>query len=244
MQQKNTSGLLKIMWDQDPFKAKWSIIARAYTNIRDQVGKENASIEVFFSIVCPKMGIIGVDDYFARMEWVAETGEDGSVFLNQKSRPNLTTFPAECMGSNLTEKDVVRFCAFQKYLSPADAVAITGLNAARSGPTVTQASQQGLLASSPLLKSPAPANSDTVQGAINRPEAAAPSELGFDVDEFLGKSTHFPVGQSEYYNLEEGPRNLDDFQCQCQLDGSHWGFFNIYDPNALDNVLDNGAVQN
>jgi len=67
MQQKNTSGLLKIMWNQDPFKAKWSIIARAYTDIRDQVGKANASIEIFFSIVCPKMGIISADDYFARM---------------------------------------------------------------------------------------------------------------------------------------------------------------------------------
>ena len=234
MQQKNTSGLLKIMWDQDPFKAKWSIIARAYTNIRDQVGKANASIEVFFSIVCPRMGIIGVDDYFARMEWVAETNEGGSVVLFQKSCPDLKTFPSEIMNSNLTEKDVVHFCAFQDYLSPSDALAITGLPTARRGPTITQASQQGLLASSPALQSIAPSRSEIVQGELDKPAGTICPESGFDVDELLGQSFDFP--QSEYYNLEEGPFSLDAFPAL--PDENQWNFFDIYDPHALDSVLE------
>lgn len=210
MQQKNTSGLLKIMWDQDPFKAKWSIIARAYTNIRDQVGKANAPIEAFFSIVCPRMGIIGVDDYFARMEWVAETNEGGSVFLFQKSHPDLQSFPSEIMSSNMTEKDVVHFCAFQKYLSQTDALAITGLTTARRGPTVTQASQQGLLASSPALQIKASDRCEIVQDELDKPVTTICPESGFNVDQLLGESFNFP--QSEYYNLEEGPFGLDDSQ--------------------------------
>lgn len=228
-----------MMWDQDPFKAKWSIIARAYTNIRDQVGKANASIEIFFSIVCPRMGIIGVDDYFARMEWVAETREDGSVILNRNFVPDLAAFPSEIMSSNLTEKDVVHFCALHKYLSPSDAIAITGSNATLGGLAITQASQQGLLAPSPALQSTASSNSDIPQPVIDDTVAGASPALDFDADRFLGENFHFPVDQSDYYTLEEGQYGLDDFQSQ--PNGSQWDFFNIYDPNALDGVLDDAG---
>lgn len=38
-QQKEISGFLTMLWQGDYFQAKWTIIARAYSEIRDQVGK-------------------------------------------------------------------------------------------------------------------------------------------------------------------------------------------------------------
>jgi hypothetical protein len=55
-QQKDISGFLKRMWNADPFKAKWTIVAKAYSIIRDKVGKAQAPLDVFLQIVCPHIG--------------------------------------------------------------------------------------------------------------------------------------------------------------------------------------------
>lgn len=39
LQQKEMSGFITILWREDPFHAKWTIVARAYSIIRDRVGK-------------------------------------------------------------------------------------------------------------------------------------------------------------------------------------------------------------
>ena len=39
--QKEISGFLTFMWKVDPFKAKWSVLAKAYSIIRDHQGKLN-----------------------------------------------------------------------------------------------------------------------------------------------------------------------------------------------------------
>jgi hypothetical protein len=55
-QQKNISGFLTRMWQEDPFKAKWAIVAKAYSIIRDKVGKAHAPLDIFLQTVCPHIG--------------------------------------------------------------------------------------------------------------------------------------------------------------------------------------------
>jgi hypothetical protein len=69
LQQKNPLTFLTIMWKNNPFKAKSTIITKAYSSIRDLVGKQRASLATFLTLVCPKLGIINVKNYFRRMNW-------------------------------------------------------------------------------------------------------------------------------------------------------------------------------
>jgi len=50
-------------WLRDPFKAKWAIVARANSAIRDKVGKPRAPLDRFLSLVCPALDIIDIADF-------------------------------------------------------------------------------------------------------------------------------------------------------------------------------------
>ncbi|KAG9230089.1 mating-type protein ALPHA1/MAT-1/A-1, partial [Amylocarpus encephaloides] len=115
-QQKHLSSHIKLLWDNDPFHAKWSILARAYTGIRDCVGKENAPMATFLQIVCPKIGIIGVDDYFVMMNWVVEN-TNGLLVIRQFAAPEFSKFPDAIINTPMTERDVTCYCALKGYIS-------------------------------------------------------------------------------------------------------------------------------
>jgi len=55
------------MWKNDPSKVKWPIIAKAYSSIRDVVRKQRASLATFLILVCPKLSIINVKNYFRKI---------------------------------------------------------------------------------------------------------------------------------------------------------------------------------
>ncbi|KUJ06233.1 uncharacterized protein LY89DRAFT_769833 [Mollisia scopiformis] len=63
MQQKDASRHLTVLWRRDPFKARWAVIAAAYSRIRDQVGKPDAPLSGYLAIVCPRMGIVDSERY-------------------------------------------------------------------------------------------------------------------------------------------------------------------------------------
>jgi hypothetical protein len=55
-QQKDISGFMTLMWNADPFHAKWTIVAKAYSVIRDKVGKDQAPLDIFMRKVCEHIG--------------------------------------------------------------------------------------------------------------------------------------------------------------------------------------------
>jgi hypothetical protein len=85
------------MWKNDPFKAKWTIIAKAYSSIRDVVGKQKASLLAFLTLVYPKIGIINAEDYFWKMNWKLEAAVDVTKVLKQTSFPDLSYFGADIL---------------------------------------------------------------------------------------------------------------------------------------------------
>ncbi|OBW63794.1 MAG: Periodic tryptophan protein-like protein 2 [Aureobasidium pullulans] len=68
-QQKDISGFLTRMWQNDPFKAKWSILAKAYSIIRETNSKSDAPLDKFLAVTCPLIGVIPRDDYLRAMGW-------------------------------------------------------------------------------------------------------------------------------------------------------------------------------
>jgi hypothetical protein len=140
------------MWKNDPFKAKWTIVARAYSSIRDVVGKQRASLLAFLTLVCPKIGMINAEDYFWMMNWKLEAAVDGTKVLKQTSFPDLSSFGADILYTNMTPKDVIHFCAQMCYIPQQVANQIAwGDNFSPAGSLPrNQISQQSLLSSCPV----------------------------------------------------------------------------------------------
>ncbi|KAF2186924.1 mating-type protein MAT alpha 1 [Zopfia rhizophila CBS 207.26] len=49
---KKLSRVLSIMWDDDPYKALWFLMTKAWSIIRDRIGKGKAPLNQFFDIIC------------------------------------------------------------------------------------------------------------------------------------------------------------------------------------------------
>ncbi|CAG8958858.1 hypothetical protein HYFRA_00011811 [Hymenoscyphus fraxineus] len=244
-QQKNSSTLIKLLWDEDPFRAKWSILARAYTSIRDHVGKENAPIGVFLETVYPQIGIIGVDVYLTKMNWVIGRAEDGSISLHQHSCPDFDTFSAHIMNTPMTEKDVTYYCAFRGYITPQASFQIAG-PILQGGSSTTTTPQQGLLATAPVISfnTPVPPTK-YVQNAREIPALAAASLFSFD---FESTASVTPLREdyewgSNSFDLYRPNEGIFDFESQfTQPNNSAWDTFSIENPQELHDFLENGGL--
>nr|ADJ38440.1 MAT1-1-1 [Phialocephala europaea] len=117
LQQKEASRYLTTLWQRDPFKAKWTVIAAAYSKIRDEVGKQNAPLDRFLSIVCPKIGIVDDERYLNQLNWTCQILTDGDIAWQQTAEPVLATFGHNILYSMMTVDDIVEFCASLGYVS-------------------------------------------------------------------------------------------------------------------------------
>ena len=64
-----------MLWQGDHFQAKWTIVAKAYSKVRDYQGKDNANLSKFLELVSPFIGIIAPADYLSIMGWKTTEGE-------------------------------------------------------------------------------------------------------------------------------------------------------------------------
>ncbi len=167
MQQKQRSTYVLDMWKIEPFKAKWTVIAKAYSSIRNHIGKDRAPIDDFLHIVCPKMDVIKPEEYFTVMGWTLDYTNDGSTIFKQSTRPNLLGYN----NSTFSDKELIIYCAQMNYISPSAAVQITEKD--------LMLGQQDLFASAPALaESPKPSESSNI--AAGEPQAIASQSSGFD----------------------------------------------------------------
>jgi hypothetical protein len=183
LQQKDASTLACKLWEEDLFKAKWSVVARAYSDIRDHVGKPRAPLNRYFDLVIPEVGIILFGEYLQKMCWQWEEKRPfNAEDLNQTSVPDIASFDARIQNTLMTERDIVHFCAQHGYISHPEAFLIAG------------AAQHGLLATAPGAPAGAPGaaidpptnNYTFLVQATADPHLAASDVLGFDVAAFLG----------------------------------------------------------
>lgn len=113
-QQKEISGFLTRMWQSDPFKAKWTIVAKAYSIIRDQVGKDRAPLGEFLQIVCPLVGIISPADYLDMLGWMKPHG--GVTEMVRWFVPDMNQFGVQLRVTNISADDIVRHCREIGYI--------------------------------------------------------------------------------------------------------------------------------
>jgi hypothetical protein len=98
-----------VLWGTDFFKAKWAIVAKAYSIIRDRVGKANAPLASFMALVCPMIGIPSPAEYFDLMGWMYP---DTEKELKRRFLPDVSQFDTT---TTLSPTDIVSFCEFSGY---------------------------------------------------------------------------------------------------------------------------------
>jgi hypothetical protein len=96
--------------------------------------------------------MINAEDYFWMMNWKLEAAVDGTKVLKQTSFPDLSSFGADILYTNMTPKDVIHFCAKMCYIPQQVANQIAwGDNFSPAGSLPrNQISQQSLLSSCPV----------------------------------------------------------------------------------------------
>nr|WRK64960.1 putative mating-type 1-1-1 protein [Ceratocystis albifundus]WRK64962.1 putative mating-type 1-1-1 protein [Ceratocystis albifundus] len=71
------------IWYQDPFRAEWAIIAKAYTLARDVVGRTTADFGRFIRMAAPLMDLPSPEIYLQHLGWVATQRKNGYINLVQ-----------------------------------------------------------------------------------------------------------------------------------------------------------------
>lgn len=255
--QKNTSIHLKVMWKYDPFKTKWAIVARAYSSIRDVVGKTNAPLKTFLELVCPEIGIISVDEYLTKMEWNVVVEDNNSVCLQRKSSSTQLSFAFNIVQTSMTDNDVIHFCSQRGYISARNAaLAIQGKGVSRTASIPRVTLQHGAAVSVPQTATTSP----------GFPVSAASNVLGFDVTRPTDSSESTNAGHqqpsepahhqwsgslSDLHTPFEGSYSLEPF-CTAYNDGNSDGSWyramdmdplDINDPRAYDAMLENFGAE-
>jgi hypothetical protein len=81
VQQKSISGFLQTLWSQDPYRNRWALVAKVYSFIRDEIGKERIPLSSFLSACCPVMKIIEPSLYLPMLGWHIKQVTDGNSQL-------------------------------------------------------------------------------------------------------------------------------------------------------------------
>ncbi|KAI9715898.1 MAG: hypothetical protein M1812_005718 [Candelaria pacifica] len=120
IQQKTISGFLTYLWQQDIFQAKWALLAKAYSIVRDAKGKSNTPLDTFLAINGPFIGVICPDDYLALMGWELVLNEQGDLNLTRLFVPDATAFDETLRTTNVSVHDIIQHCYSQGYLQEDD----------------------------------------------------------------------------------------------------------------------------
>ena len=99
------------MWQEDPFKAKWTILAKVYSLIRDSQGKDNAPLDEFLAITGPLIGIIKPQKYLETTGWEIAKMEGGQTIMRRYEVP----LDEYLFANSFSVNDLVRYCHQMGY---------------------------------------------------------------------------------------------------------------------------------
>lgn len=116
--QKAKSGILRFLWQNDTFKAKWAILAKAYSKIRDEhAGSKDVSLESFLNLNAGYIGILEPSLYLEAMGWELTVDEEQQYTM---ARVSQTTTNEADVSTNYSVNDIVKHCYDTGYVSRKD----------------------------------------------------------------------------------------------------------------------------
>lgn len=96
-------------------KAKFSLIAKAYSVLRDLKGKEQTPLDEFLALTCSKMEIVPPEQYLATFGWQVQV-QAGSKSILTRS-PHGLMLKEELFTSTLSVDDLIAYCKEVGYVT-------------------------------------------------------------------------------------------------------------------------------
>nr|QEJ80706.1 putative MAT1-1-1 protein [Teratosphaeria gauchensis] len=240
--QKTISKVLMAWWRDDPFEAKWAILAKAYSILRGSREKEDAPLDEFFRLCAPHIGVIPPDQYQEMMGWQISPPKDGDQDkVPQVIRvftPNFDNFPEKFTTTNLSADNLVEYCIQAGYVRTGDNS--TPHSGAQG--SLTMAVQPTATVTTLVTTPPA------TEGTVAMPMSPFSFELFQNLQDATNESTTEPAGQRAlteattavtnagsypYNNLFDPTREFDvSFDPAEETDLADGGRWDAYDPAA------------
>ncbi|KAL4799420.1 mating-type protein MAT alpha 1-domain-containing protein [Aspergillus venezuelensis] len=111
--QKSKSGILRFLWQNDPFKAKWTILAKAYSMVRDGHDTE-VSLESFLTLSADLIGILQPDRYLDAMGWELTLNDQQQYTMARVKNPTATEAQ---LSTNCSVDDLIKHCYATGYVT-------------------------------------------------------------------------------------------------------------------------------
>ncbi|KAL4930216.1 mating-type protein MAT alpha 1-domain-containing protein [Aspergillus undulatus] len=111
--QKSKSGILRFLWQNDPSKANWTILAKAYSIIRDEYDTE-VSLESFLSLCAELIGILQPDRYLEAMGWELTLNDQQQYTMARVRSPVATEAQ---LSTNCSVDDLIKHCYATGYVT-------------------------------------------------------------------------------------------------------------------------------
>jgi hypothetical protein len=113
---KKLSNLLGQLWEADPNKSLWSLMAKAWSAMRDQLGKANVPLDKFFDIICPRLNLPSPDTYLQDQGWKLDVNSGESPILSRDySVQPSASFSAGIGDMPLSVEDITSICQTAGY---------------------------------------------------------------------------------------------------------------------------------
>lgn len=203
------------MWQNDPFKAKWSILAKAYSTIREHKAKDEAPLDVFLTLTSPHIGIIPKEEYLSVMGWEL-VEENDETRMENRFVPDITSFPDHILTTNLSAEEIVAFCYHVNYVNN-DGSNIPNIHPATA--TLTMAAQP---ANSTTQSLPSPSVQPNVFTSSVQPQQdQGDSDMMEMIQALLNENNDGAAGESSALR-----------QTVHDLSGQQYPFNNEFDPYA------------
>lgn len=161
LQQKTASGFLTTLWNKDSSRNNWSLIAKLYSFVRDEVGKPQVSLSEYLNLACPLMQIVHPDVYLQELSWTVESGEDGAKKLVRVPRSTTKEGQTATSTPPNTELGLLVELVRAGYMSDKGFELVESLNSSYSGLMTAQTSERDLETATEETSKPCPVQKST-----------------------------------------------------------------------------------
>ncbi|KAF2867182.1 mating-type protein MAT alpha 1-domain-containing protein [Massariosphaeria phaeospora] len=115
---KMLSNPMGVLWEADPNKPLWSLMAKAWSTMRDQVGKRRAPLDEFLRLICPHLKIPAPEMYLECLGWKLVINGEGAPTVSREFTPDPNSEDAEdaeAAANGLSVGDIINYVRSTGY---------------------------------------------------------------------------------------------------------------------------------
>lgn len=113
---KNISSYIGQLWKYEPDKPLWTLMTKAWSAIRDQVGNDIAPLDQFLDIVCTELNVLPPTLYLQGRGWNIEYNSEGAPTLSRDpTSSSAAALGYGFKGQTLSVADIIEICQKRGY---------------------------------------------------------------------------------------------------------------------------------